>query len=183
MSTIPAAKNPGVVPVRSLKRNLAGYIRSAKAGHDVLIGSSHPEVRLVRASAGSSSATGFIQVAPDLLATLVTGAAEAAASRVAEAQCAEADIDQTLKQGLGDPTAQLLVTDTGAVWACLYFRAFCTTLHKLEFATALPHISLSALLAYLSLRLENDHTLPTGRWQQLQDNIFGRRHKEQEGGA
>jgi hypothetical protein len=183
MSTIPAVKNPGVVPLKSLKRNLAGYIRSAKAGHDVLIGSSHPEVRLVRASAESSSATGSVQVAPDLLATLIAAAAEAAASKVAEAQCAEADIDQTLRQGLGNPTAQLLLSDGGTVWAGLYFRAFCTTLHKLEYATVLPHISLSALLAHLSLRLGNDHTLPSGRWKQLQDNIFGRPHQEQDGGA
>lgn len=47
-------------------------------------------------------------------------------------------------------------------------------LHRFENATALPLISLAALLEHLSLSLEADNTAP-GRWEQLQDNIFGRK--------
>lgn len=172
MSAVPVT--PHVIPPRDFKRNLPGYIRSAKAGHDVLIGSKAPEVRLVRVSAETRQAHDAVQIAPDLLAQLIATGAEAAAARVAEAQCAEADISQPLKQGLGDTVAQLLSSGGGTVWASLYVRSFSVFLHKLEFATALPHISLSALLAHLAIRIENDQTIPAALWQELQDHIFGR---------
>ena len=173
MTATPATA-PDVVPVKAFRRNLAGYIRSAKAGHEVVIGRLTPEVRLVRASDTSSRAGDSCHVAPDLLADLVTSGAQAAASNVAEAQCGETDINQALKNGLGDTVAKLLKSDGGPVWAGLYFRTFAVTLHKLENATALEHISMSALLAHLTLHLEKDPSIPATRRQELQDNIFGR---------
>lgn len=163
-----------VVPPRTFKRNLPGYIRSAKAGNDVLVGASAPEVRLVRASAETMPAKGEIHVAPDLFADLIISGAEAAASKVAEVQCAEGDIDRALNRGLGDTMVKLLKTDDRSVWAGLYFRAFMAALHRFENATALPIISLAALLAHLSLSLEAGNAAP-GRWEQLQENIFGRK--------
>jgi antitoxin (DNA-binding transcriptional repressor) of toxin-antitoxin stability system len=168
MSTAP------VIPLRTFRKNLPGYIRSAKAGHDVLIGASAPEVRLVRVSAETMPSNGEIHVAPDLFADLIISGAEAAASNVAQAQCAEGDIDRSLKRGLGDTMVKLLNTDDGSVWAGLYFRAFMAALHRFEHATALPLISLSALLTHLSLSLKTENTSPD-RWGQLQDNIFGRK--------
>ena len=173
MTAIPATA-PDVVPVKAFRRNLAGYIRSAKAGHEVVIGRLAPEVRLVRASDTPTRSGDACHIAPDLLADLVTSGAQAAASNVAEAQCGETDINQALKTGLGDTVAKLLKSDSGPVWAGLYFRTFAVTLHKLENATALEHISMSALLAHLTLQLENDPTIPATRRQELQDNIFGR---------
>ncbi|WP_144662910.1 hypothetical protein [Paenarthrobacter nicotinovorans] len=178
MTAIPAndpKTAPAIIPPKAFRRNLEGYIRSAKAGHDVVIGRMAPEVRLVRATTNQVRATESCQVAPDLLADLITSGAQAAASNVAEAQCAEGNITQALKLGLGDTVAKLLKGDGGTVWASLYFRTFTVTLHKLENATALEHISFSALLALLTLRLEDDPTIPASRWQELQDNIFGRR--------
>ena len=172
MTAIPATA-PDVVPVKAFRRNLAGYIRSAKAGHEVVIGRLAPEVRLVRASETPARAASC-HIAPDLLADLVTSGAQAAASNVAEAQCGETDINQALKTGLGNTVAKLLKSDSGPVWAGLYFRTFAVTLHKLENATALEHISMSALLAHLTLHLENDPSIPATRRQELQDNIFGR---------
>lgn len=173
MTAIPATA-PDVVPVKAFRRNLAGYIRSAKAGHEVVIGRLAPEVRLVRASDTPARAGDSCHIAPDLLADLVTSGAQTAASNVAEAQCGETDINQALKNGLGDTVAKLLKSDGGPVWAGLYFRTFAVTLHKLENATALEHISMSALLAHLTLQLENDPTIPANRRQELLDNIFGR---------
>lgn len=177
MTAIPATAQ-NVVPLKVFRRNLAGYIRSAKAGHDVIIGHLAPEVRLVRATNSQVRASASCPVAPDLLADLITSGAQAAASNVAEAQCAGDNIHQALKLGLGDTVAKLLKSDGGAIWAGLYFRTFTVTLHKLQNATALELISLSALLALLALRLENDAAIPAGRWQELQDNIFGRPHRE-----
>lgn len=164
-----------VITPRVFKRNLPGYIRSAKAGNDVVIGASAPEVRLVRATAEKMTPTGDVHVSPDLFADLIVSGAEAAASSLAEAQCAGSDIEAALKRGLGDTVVKLLKADNGVVWAGLYFRAFTTALHRFENATALPIISLAALLAHLSLCLETDIATPSGRWQQLRDNIFGRK--------
>lgn len=170
MSSIPVTP---VVPLRTFKRHLPGYIRAAKAGNNVFIGSSTPEVQLVRASSQTHQDPQGISIAPALLAELIATGAEAAASRVAEAQCAETDINAPLTQGLGDVVANFLSTETGTIWAGLYVRSFSVALHKFECATALPHISLSALLSHLALRLEHDKSVPTERWQALQEHIFG----------
>lgn len=162
-----------VIPLRTFKRHLGGFIRAAKAGNRVLIGSGTPEVQVVRASSHVGHGPDGIVIPPTLLVDLITTGAEAAASRVAEAQCAEGDINAPLTQGLGDAVADLLLTEAGTVWAALYVLSFSCALHKFECATALPHISLSALLSHLELRLEHDARVPSGRWPALQEHIFG----------
>lgn len=150
------------------------FTRPDKAGHDVAARGAAPAGRgLRRSTTGQVRAADSCQVAPDLLASLIITGAQATASNVAEAQCEEGDITAALNAGLGDTVAKLLQGDSGHVWAGLYFRTFTVTLHKLEYATALDHISLSALLAFLTLRLGCDSSIPAGRWQEFQENVFG----------
>lgn len=163
-----------VITPRTFKRNLPGYIRSAKAGNEVITGTAAPEVRLVRATDEKRPPSGDVRVSPDLFADLIVSGAEAAASRLAEAQCAGGDIETALKRGLGDTVVKLSKSENGVVWAGLYFRAFTMALHRFENTTALSIIRLAALLAHLSLRPETDNAIPSGRWQQLRDNILGR---------
>ncbi|MFK4298131.1 hypothetical protein ABH924_003292 [Arthrobacter sp. GAS37] len=114
-----------------------------------------------------------VQIAPDLLAALLTTSAQAAASNVAEAQCAQTDVHLALKTGMADVIASILKADGGAIWASLYFRSFAVNLHKFEYATALEHISCEALMTFLASRLESDAAVPAGGWRDLRNKIFG----------
>lgn len=168
MTTI-QSDTKNIVPVKP-----RGFMRPAKASQAGR--GPAPDARGLRSPTEQARAADSCQVAPDLLASLIITGAQATASNVAEAQCAEGDITAALNAGLGDTVAKLLQGDSGHVWAGLYFRTFAVTLHKLEYATALDHISLPALLAFLTLRLGRDDTLPAGRWQEFQDNVFGHPH-------
>lgn len=96
-----------------------------------------------------------VSVASDLFADLVISAAQVSAADVAEAQCEEKDVDQALQRALGRPLGRILKGENSMVWAGLYLRTFMSALHRREFLTALPLISVEDLLAFLAAELES----------------------------
>lgn len=121
------------------------------------------------------SAIGAALIAPDLLAELLSSAARSASSDVVEAQCTGdgSGVFDALSKGLGDPLAKLLASENGETWGSLYFRAFAVFLHRHENMTAIDHISLEALMAFISNRFEHDSVIPEGSHERLVKAIFG----------
>lgn len=115
-----------------------------------------------------------VSVAVDLFADLVISAAQVSASDVAEAQCEEKDVNQALQKALGRPLARILKGESAMIWAGLYLRTFIAALHRRQFLTALPHISVQELLTFLEVELATGHGLAAGKWQELRELLFGR---------
>lgn len=115
-----------------------------------------------------------VSVASDLFADLVISAAQVSAADVAEAQCEEKDVDLALQDALGRPLARILKGENAMVWAGLYLRTFMSALHRREFLTALPLISVQDLLAFLAAELETGQGLAAGVWPELEESLFGR---------
>ncbi|XAS69911.1 hypothetical protein V3C33_20990 (plasmid) [Micrococcaceae bacterium Sec5.7] len=115
-----------------------------------------------------------VSVASDLFADLVISAAQVSAFDVAEAQCEEKDVDLALQQALGRPLARILKGENAMIWAGLYLRTFVAALHRRQFLTALPIISVQDLLTFMTAEMEAGHGLAAGEWQELRDSLFGR---------
>lgn len=104
---------------------------------------------------------------------LVSESAKAAASAVAEAQCESGRITEALDGGPAKMISSLLRSEHH-ILAPVYFRVFLVTLHRLEFTTALEHISVEAIFTFLSLRIDSNAAIPQDRWELFLRTSLGR---------